>query len=83
MPPVTFADDLEDWTDRDVAAYKLGLRFGILTGNLATDSKWVSLTGNALGNALRDALLALAEARVLEPREEPDEQFRGRGASLA
>jgi hypothetical protein len=83
MPPVTFADDLEDWTHRDVAAYSLGLRFGILTGNLATDNKCVSLTGNALGNALRDALLALAEARVLERREEPDEQFRGRGASLA
>ena len=75
---VTFAADLADWTDWDVAAYHLGLHLGALPGDFATENKAVFWTDNPLGNGLHDALLALERAGVLERREEPDEQFRWR-----
>ena len=76
---MSLADELAHWTDWDVAAYRLGRVLGLFAGkNFSSDTKGVFWTGNPLGNGLHDALLALVSARVLERREEPDEQFRWR-----
>ena len=75
---MTLAADLAEWTDWDYAAYRLGLCLGVLNGDFATDKKGVLWSDNCLGNGLHDVLLKLAEAGVLERREEPDEQFRWR-----
>ena len=74
---MSLAEDLADWTDWDVSAYYLGRSLGLFRDqNFSKDAKHVFWTDNDLGNGLHDALLALVKARVLEHREEPDEQFR-------
>jgi len=76
---VSLADELAHWTGWDVAAFRLGRALGLFAGqNFSHDAKGVFRTGNPLGNGLHDALPALVSARVLERREEPDEQFRWR-----
>ncbi|GLI00926.1 hypothetical protein [Phytohabitans aurantiacus] len=73
---MALADDLDDWTDWDAAAYVLGRILGLFPDADFLDVKHVFWTDNQLGNGLRDALLALVAAGVLGRREEPDEQFR-------
>jgi hypothetical protein len=73
---VPLADDLQDWTEWDGAAYDLGCALGLFRD---TDFQWVKhifWTDNQLGNGLHDALLALVNAGKLDRRDEPDEQFR-------
>jgi hypothetical protein len=74
---VSLAKNLAEWVDCDVAAYLFGRSLGLFEDqNFETDTKHVFWTDNDLGNGLHDALLALVRARVLDRREEPDEQFR-------
>jgi hypothetical protein len=74
---MTFAHDLAEWTDWDVAAYHLGRSIGLFAvGDFAVTHKHVFWTENPVGAALHDTLLGLTRAEVLERREEPDEQFR-------
>jgi hypothetical protein len=74
---VSLAEDMADWVDCDVAAYLLGRSLGLFQNqNFQTDTKHVFWTANDLGDGLHDALLALVRARVLDRREEPDQQFR-------
>ena len=83
LPPIRYglavslAEDLADWEDWDGAAYLLGRSLGLFRDqNFQTDAKHVFWTDDDLGNGLHDALLALVRARLLDRREEPDEQFR-------
>jgi hypothetical protein len=71
------ADALKDWTDWDVAALQGGKALSVFpkTSTMA-DYKHVFWTDNPLGNQLHQVLLALASARVLERKDDPDEQFR-------
>lgn len=71
---MSLAEDLAEWADWDVAEYHLGRSLGLFSDQ--TFPKPVFWTDNDLGNGLHDALLALVRARVLDRREEPDEQFR-------
>lgn len=73
---MSLADDLDDWTDWDAAAYALGRTLGLFHDADFPRVKHVFWTDNRLGNGLHDALLALVSAGVLDRREEPDEQFR-------
>jgi hypothetical protein len=66
---VSFADDLADWADWDVAAYLLGRSLGLFQGETFQSAKGVFWTDNDLGNGLHTALLALASARVLERQD--------------
>ena len=70
------AEDLADWTDWDVAAYRLGRTLGVFDDKDFRQAKGTFWTDNPLGNGLHDALLALVGAGLLDRREEPDEQFR-------
>jgi hypothetical protein len=72
---VTLAEDLAEWTDWDLAAYRLGVCLGAITGDFGTENKGVFWSDNRLGNGLHDVLLNLVEAGVLQRREVPDEQF--------
>jgi len=68
--------DLADWTDWDVAAYRLGRAIGLFEGKDFMAAKGTFWTDNALGNGLHEALLVLVSAGVLDRRDEIDEQFR-------
>jgi hypothetical protein len=76
MALMALCDELDDWTDWDFAAYRLGRVLGLFGDADFIRSKHIFGTNNRLGNGLHDALLALVTAGVLERREEPDEQFR-------
>lgn len=76
---MSLADDLRDWTDWDGAAYAFGQAIGLFERTDFQRVKHVFWTDNKLGNGLHDALLALANAGVLDRRDEPDEQFRWSG----
>lgn len=73
---------LANWEDWDVAAFALGRAIGLY--ELPTDFqrvKHVFWTENAVGRGLHETLNHLAEAGILERRDEPDNQFRWKGAS--
>lgn len=73
---------LANWEDWDVAAFALGRAIGLY--ELPTDfqrKKHVFWTENAVGGGLHEALNRLAEAGILERRDEPDTQFRWKGTS--
>jgi hypothetical protein len=76
---VGLAQTLREWTDWDLAAFKLGRAIGLFE----REDDWlrrksIMWTDNHTGSGLRAALLALTKAGLLERREEPDEQFRWR-----
>jgi hypothetical protein len=73
---MTLADSVTDWTDSDVAQYELGRTLGLFAGSRFLDEKGTFWTSNPVGNALRAALLALVEGRILEHRDDPDDQFK-------
>jgi len=74
---VSLGEDLADRVDWDGAVYHLGRSLGAFQNrNFQTGIKRVFWTDNDLGNGLRDALLVLARAQVLDRREDPDEQVR-------
>ena len=74
---VGLRNTLTDWTDWDLAAFRLGRALGLYERE---DDWWRSKgtmwTDNLVGAGLHDALAALADAGLLERRAEPDEQFR-------
>ena len=74
---VGLRETLTDWTDWDLAAFRLGRAIGLYEIEdqwwRAKGTMWVD---NNLGSGLHDALLALVEGGVLETRLTPDEQFR-------
>lgn len=79
---VGLRETLQDWTDWDVAAFRLGRAVGLYeVEEMWSRAKGTMWTDNALGSALHDALLAFVEGGVLESRSEPDEQFRWRPRS--
>src|SRR4051794_30847414 len=75
----TFAADLADWTDADVACHRLGVSIGLFEDADFQARKGVFWTDNPVGNSLYDALMALVRAGVLDHREDPDNQFRWLG----
>lgn len=78
---MAFPDELADWTDWDCAAYSLRCALGLFSEGGYPDNKHVFWTNNPLGKGLHEALLTLAEAGVLEQRDEPDVQFRWSSAT--
>ncbi|MFF4274247.1 hypothetical protein [Streptomyces sp. NPDC001536] len=71
------SEGLAGWTDWDGAAFVAGRSLGIFgESETFAQVKWVFWTDDPMGNALHEVLLQLVAARVLERREEPDEQFR-------
>jgi hypothetical protein len=76
---VGLSESLADWTDWDLAAFRLGRAIGLYERE---DDWWrrkgTMWTDNLIGAGLHDALVKLAEAGVLDQRHNPDEQFRWR-----
>ena len=77
---VGLVNTLDGWTDWDLAAFRLGRAIGFYE----REEDWWRTKGamwidNLVGAGLHDALLALADAGVLDRRAEPDEQFRWHG----
>jgi hypothetical protein len=74
---VGLRETLRDWTDWDLAAFRLGRAIGLYERE---DDWWRSKaalwTDNQTGAALHDALVVFAEGSVIQTRSEPDEQFR-------
>lgn len=80
----TLRDDLQEWTDRDIAAYSLGLHLGLWGAEVPfqTDLKHVFWTSNPVGNALFQMLAAMIKAGILEQDDEEERvrwrvEFRG------
>lgn len=74
---MNLADQLEEWTDLDVAQYELGRTLGWFAGQSFRDVKHVFWTDNPVGTALYEVLQVLTEAGMLEYRDGPtDNQFR-------
>ena len=72
-------DSLSDWTDGDVAAFRMGRAVGLYE----RPGDWWRVKGtfwtnSAIGKGLREALMALVVAGLIEHRSEPDDQFRWR-----
>lgn len=72
-----FLAQLDDWTDWDAAAFQLGRALGIF----AEAESWFRVkhlfwSAGEPGTALHDVLVRLADAGLLERRDEPDIQFR-------
>jgi hypothetical protein len=79
---MTFSSALHEWTDSDGAAYILATTLGVIESDASfAESKWIFWTDNPLGNGLHAALLALADAGVLESRN--GEAFRWKSDSSA
>ena len=79
---VDLSVELADWTDCDVAAFLVGRALAIFPESEEfVHVKGVFWTINALGNGLYEVLVQLAQAGVLEHRDEPDDQYRWRGRS--
>jgi len=73
---MNLAADLVDWTDVDLAQYSLGSSIGMFPHQTFHQAKSVFWTDNPVGDALWKVLHSLAEAGVLDYRQEPDYQFR-------
>jgi hypothetical protein len=72
---MTFSSGLREWTDSDGAAFILASTLGVIKSDASfAESKWIFWTDNPLGNGLYAALIALADAGVLESRD--GEAFR-------
>ena len=70
---------LGSWTDIDVAGYELAVTLGLMDPEVHTfhlRAKHVSWSAHPIGDLLVHILDLLAEARVLEKRNEPDYQYR-------
>ena len=68
---------LADWSDWDLAAFLLGRAIGFYeTIAQFQRHKDDYLSADPLGSGLHDALVTLAEAGLLERRDEPKTQFR-------
>jgi len=73
----TLREALADWTDLDWAAHALAQCIGAIGADTEMrEVKHIYWSDNALGNELVNALEALVKARVLEKRDEPDDQVR-------
>jgi len=74
---MSLRDDLSEWTDWDVAEASLAKHLGLIdTAQDFGGSKVIFWSNNTVGNTLMDCLIRLADAEVLNRREEPDIQFR-------
>jgi hypothetical protein len=69
---------LSEWTDIDYVAFLLAKSIGLmqLDVRFQTEAKHVFWTDNPVGNTLYSMLRQLAEAEILEFREEPDLQYK-------
>jgi hypothetical protein len=74
---------LADWTSWDIAAYHLGACLGFWPefGAPPSEDPWygckdVIWSANPLGDAMANFIIALAEAGVLERRDEPGPEYR-------
>jgi hypothetical protein len=76
---MTLADALSDWTDADVACFRLGVVLDVLQDGTFQSRKGLFWTDSPPGNGLHEALVALASAGILGHRQEPDNQFRWTG----
>ncbi|WP_221328802.1 hypothetical protein [Actinoplanes sp. L3-i22] len=78
---MTLERDLAEWHDCDGAAFVLGQTLGLFPdATRMSQYKGIFWSVNPVGDALHNTLVALAEAGVLEQREEPDLQFRWNAA---
>ena len=75
---MTLKEGLADWTDWDIAAYRLANALGLISEDVpfATKSKHVFWTNNSIGNGLAEILDQFVALGVIERREEPDWQYR-------
>jgi hypothetical protein len=77
MAPTNLKQSLSDWTDIDIAQYRLAVSLGLMPdGAWHAGAKGVFWTDNPMGNALAAILDTLTDANVLEKRDEPDFQYR-------
>lgn len=75
---------MREWTDWDVAGFYLGVSLGIWSASSQVwfrEAKGIMWTSGPLGELLSNTLIGLAEAGVLEKRDEPDDQFRWIGVT--
>ncbi|MBL7258739.1 hypothetical protein [Paractinoplanes lichenicola] len=72
-----FLSRMADWHDSDQAAYELAVTLGALPPGAFAEHKWLFWTGNPLGDGLRQALLALTTAGLLDHDADGD-RFRRR-----
>jgi hypothetical protein len=76
---MTLRESLQDWTDIDVAAWRLAQVIGVIGSDKELrDIKWMFFSANPVGDALYRSLDELRMAGVLEKRDEPDFQYRWR-----
>ena len=74
---MSLRDDLPDWSDWDGAEASLAEHLGLIdTAQGFGGRKGIFWSNNPVGNALMDCLTRLADAEVLNRRDEPDIQFR-------
>lgn len=82
----TLKELLVEWTDFDYAAFQVGVVFGLWPpegedqASFRLKNKHVFWTNNPLGNALHQILNSLVKCGILERRDEPDLQYRWKGA---
>jgi hypothetical protein len=75
----TLKDGLNDWLDRDSAAFALAVSLGILPGGANyqnTSVKYVFWSRNPLGEMLYDHLDKLVRLGIVEHREAEDDFYR-------
>lgn len=73
---------LVDWKDADEAAFQVGVVLGLWSSDREAwrENKHVFWTNNDLGNAIHATLKHLVGRGILERRDEPDLQYRWKGA---
>jgi hypothetical protein len=70
-------DVLAEWTDVDVAQFKLAQLIGLINANDSfISTKWMWWSDNQIGNQTFKILESLVSLGFLQQRSEPDIQFR-------
>lgn len=77
MTQATLKDCIGDWTDWDVAAYRLGISLGLMPdASTFGRAKHVFWSNHQVGELLYAMLDQMVSAGILEKRDEPDIQYR-------
>ncbi len=77
MPERTLKESIGEWTDWDVAAYRLGICLGLMPEARAFGAaKHVFWSNHPVGELLHSMLDRLTAQGTLEKRAEPDIQYR-------
>ncbi len=76
MQVTTLRDQLQNWTDWDVAEHALAVSLGLYSKDSYSKNKGIYWSDNLTGNRLMQILDDMAATGILERRDEPDIQFR-------